>query len=132
VLASAIDDGRLDPARLLREDNELMSDIPSLDLPAFGTRPAELERVMSQLRAGRDEVGRAAYRILQRASEGAPDDEDASHVGAAALTVHAHQDAQRRILSPGQQRHWVRWAGLVPSPARTRLMAFAEATAEAA
>ena len=132
VLAEAIDDGRLDPARLLREDYELMSDIPSLDLLAFGTRPAELARVMTQLREGRDEVGRAAYRILQQASEGGLDDDAAPYVAAASLNVHAQEDAGRRILSPGQQRHWLRWAGLVPAPARTRLLAFAEATAEVA
>ena len=128
VLAEAIDDGRLDPARLLRADYELMSDIPSLDLLAFGTGPADLARVMSQLRKGRDEVGRAAYRILQQASVGALEDDAAAYVGAAALNVHAHADARRRILAPGQQGDWLRWAELVPAPARTRLVAFAEAT----
>ncbi len=107
--------------------------VPSGTTPAlmFDTAPLPLHRVMTQLREGRDEVGRAAYRILQRASEGALDDDAAAYVGAAALNVHAQEDARRRILSPGQQRHWVRWAGLVPPPARTRLLAFAEATAEA-
>lgn len=116
LIQAAYDEGR-DPVRV----TALM----------FDTAPLPLHRVMTQLREGRDEVGRAAYRILQRASEGALDDDAAAYVGAAALNVHAQEDARRRILSPGQQRHWVRWARLVPPPARTRLLAFAEATAEA-
>lgn len=132
VLGEAIDSGRLDPARLLREDYELVSDIPSLDLLAFGTRPTELARVMDQLRDGRDEVGRAAFRILRTASEGDLDDEAAPYVAAAALNVHADEQAQRRILAPGQRPHWLHWAELVPAPARTRLLAFAEATVDVA
>jgi hypothetical protein len=132
VLADAVDDDRLDPGCLLREDYELMSDIPSLGLLEFGTRPTDLGTVLAQLGEGRDEVGRAAFRILRRASEGALDDEAAPYVGAAALNAHAHRDAQRRILAPGQRPLWIHWAALVPPPARTRLLMFAEATLEAA
>lgn len=132
LLADAIDSGRLDPACLLREDYELVSDIPSLDLLAFGTRATDLARGTAQRRGGRDEVGRAAFRILRRAAEGALDDESAPYVGAAALNFHAHEDTQRRILAPGQRRHWLHWAAQVPAPARTRLLAFAEATLDVA
>jgi len=132
ALAKAIDDGRLDPASLLREDYELMSDIPSLELLAFGTKPTELARVMAQLREGRDEIGRAAFRILRLASVGLLEDEAAPYVGAASLNVHAHEHAQKRILATGQQAHWLRWAELVPAPARTRLMGFAAASSDAA
>jgi hypothetical protein len=132
VLVHAIGRRRLDPECLLREDYELLSDIPSLDLLAFGTHPAELPRVMAQLRDGRDEVGRAAFRILRFAAEGALEPADAPYVAAASLNVHAHGEAVRRILAPGQQQVWLGWAELVPDPARARLLHFARSTAEAA
>jgi hypothetical protein len=132
VLAVAIEAGRLDPADLLREDYELVSDIPSLDLLTFGTRPTDLARVMDQRRDGRDEVGRAAFRILRQASEGALDDAAAPYVAAAALNVHAREHAQRRVLAPGQRARWLHWAELVPAPGRARLLAFAEAPVDVA
>jgi hypothetical protein len=132
VLQAAIEEGRLSESDLLREDYELMTDVPSLGLVAFGTRAADLARVMAQLREGRDEVGRAAFRILRRATEGALDDADAPYVAAAVLNVHAYGEVQRVILTPGQQRLWLRWAERVPEPARDRLLRFAGSTADAA
>lgn len=132
VLADAIVHGRLDPGRLLREDYQLVSDIPSLDLLAFGTRPGDLPRVTAQLHEGRDEIGRAAFRILRLAAVGTLEDDAAPYVGAACLNARAHASAQQRILAPGQQTRWLRWAELVPAPARTRLLGFAETTVDAA
>jgi hypothetical protein len=132
VLADAIEEGRLDPATLLREDYELLTDVPSLDLLTFGTPDSDLARVMTQLREGRDEIRRAAFRILRSASEGSLGDASAPYVAAACLNVHAHKDVRRRILSPGQRAAWLRWAELVPPPAMTRLLTYAEATSDAA
>jgi hypothetical protein len=132
VLADAIEDARLDPASLLREDYELLTDVPSLDLLTFGTQATDLARVMTQLRQGRDEIGRAAFRILRSASEGSLGEASAPYVAAACLNVHAYEDARRRILAPGQRGQWLRWAELVPQPARARLLTYAEATADAA
>src|SRR3954452_7241979 len=132
ILADAIDQRRLDSECLLREDYELLSDIASLDLVVFGTKPTDVSRVMAQLRGGRDEVGRAAFRILRLASGGTVEGAAAPYVGAACLNVHAHENALTRILAPGQRRQWLRWAELVPEPARGRLLGFAEATADAA
>jgi len=132
VIADAIEGGGLDPGCLLREDYELLSDIPSLDLLAFGTQPTDLARVIDQLRDGRDEVGRAAFRVLRKASDGALGDEAAPYVAAAVLNVHALEQARRRILARGQRSRWLHWAELSPDPARSRLLAFAEATFDAA
>jgi hypothetical protein len=132
VLLAALDNRRLGRGQLMREDYELMTDVLSLDLLAYGTRPTDLARVTAQLRQGRDEVGRAAFRVLRLASVGVPSDEDAPYVAAACLNVRAHAQAQQRILAPGQRRHWLRWAELAPPPARARLLGFAEATADAA
>ena len=132
ALAEAIRERRLRSETLLREDYELMTDVPSLAMVEFGTRPTELARVMEQFRSGRDEVGRAAFRILRSASEGALEVDAAPYVGAAVLNVHAYGEAQRQILAPGQQPHWVSWAELVPEPARSRLLGFARATMDAA
>jgi hypothetical protein len=131
-LAETIDEERLDPADLFREDYELMSDVPSLELLAFATKPTDLARVMAQLREGRDEVSRAAFRILRSAVDGAVEPDAAPYVAAACLNVQAHEQAHRRILAPGQRQTWLRWAALVPDPARARLLQFAEATADAA
>jgi hypothetical protein len=132
VLQWAIDERRIDPEDLLREDYELMSDIPSWELLKFGTRPTDLARVTAQLQEGRDEIGRAAFRVLRLASLGTLDDDAAPYVAAACLNARAHEHAHKSILAAGQQRQWLRWAALVPAPARTRLLRFAEATADAA
>jgi hypothetical protein len=87
-----------------------------------GTAPADLERTMRQLREGRDEVGRAAFRILRSVAEdsfgGA---ERAPYVAAAVLNAHAYPEARRQLVAPGQREIWLRGAGLVPEPARGRL-----------
>ncbi len=131
VVQRALEEQRMSTSDLLRDDYELMTDVLSLRLVEFGTPPTDLARVMAQLSKGRDEVGRAAFRILRSAAEGSLDDDAAPYVAAAVLNAHAYGDA-RRILAPGQQRHWTRWAELTPVPARGRLLRFAALTADAA
>jgi len=131
-VTSAFEEGWFEPQMFLREDYELTSDLPELELIRFGTDPREHQRVMAQLRAGRDEAGRAAYRILQRALDGRVDEADAAYVGAAALNPHAYDDAQRRLVSPGHHDAWSRWAELVAAPARGLLRTFVEASRGAA
>ncbi len=132
ALMVAIDTGRLEGGDLLRADYELMTDVLSLSLLEFGTKPTDLARVMSQLADGRDEVGRAAFRILRSASTGALDEAAAPYVAAAVLNVRGYAEAQRAILAPGQRAHWLRWAELTPDPARARLLRFADVTAAVA
>jgi hypothetical protein len=129
VVMTAIDSGRLHGGDLLREDYELMTDVLSLGLLEFGTKPTDLPRVMQQLYDGRDEVGRAAFRILRSASAGELADTAAPYVAAAVLNVHAWAEARRAILAPGQSDTWSRWAELTPEPARARLLRFAAETA---
>lgn len=131
-VTEALEDGRLDPGLLLREDYELTTDVPELELVRFGTAPADYQRVMAQLRAGRDEVGRASYRILRRALDDAVDATDAPYVGAAALNPHAYDEARDKLVRAGQHDVWARWADLVVEPGRGRLLAFAEAARSAA
>lgn len=128
----AMEAGRLDGGDLLREDYELMTDVLSRGLLESGTRPADLWWVMRQLRDGRDEVGRAAFRILTSASTGALEDTAAPYVAAAVLNVHAYAEARRVILAPGHGEQWSRWAELVPDPARARLRGYADQTAAVA
>ncbi|MGI8522977.1 MAG: hypothetical protein ACR2K3_06660 [Nocardioides sp.] len=132
AVRDALDEGRIEPGQLLREDYELVTDVLSLGLVEFATPAAELPRVMAQLRDGRDEVGRAAFRVLRSAAEGSLDEEAAPYVAAAVLNVHAHGEAQRTILAARQQERWSHWAALVTDPARSRLLGFARATADAA
>jgi hypothetical protein len=126
-VALAVDDGVLAPARLLREDYELTTDVLELDLVRFGTQPGDVGRVMSQLRAGRDESSRAAYRILRRARDGEIDPADQAYVAAAALFPKAHDDARRRLVRPGDHGAWSAWAERATDPSRRRLLALAEA-----
>jgi hypothetical protein len=128
ALHAALVDRRVERSALLSEDYELVTDVPDLRLVEFGTPPAQLDRVMGQLRSGRDEVGRAAFRVLGSAAEGRLRDDEAAYVGAAILNLHAHDEARRLLLAPGQESTWIRWAGLVPEPARARLLGFAAAT----
>ena len=127
-VTSALEEGRLVPGHFLREDYELTTDVQELDLLAFGTRPPDLERVMEHLRRGRDEVGRAAYRILVRAAAGTVGQQDAAFVAAAALNSHAHAEALKHLSSSAAEV-WLRWAELVPEPGRSRLLALARAAA---
>lgn len=132
TLQHAIERGRLSGSDLLREDYELMTDVPSNVLLAFGTRGSDLARVRAQLGEGRDEIGRAAFRILRRATEGSLADAEAPYVAAAVLNAHAYGEAQRAILAPGQRGAWLHWAERASEPARGRLLRFADETADAA
>lgn len=126
-LEEAIDDGRVGRGILRRKDRALVTDVPSRSLVEAGTPPADLERTMRQLREGRDEVGRAAFRVLRSVAEGSfGGDEQAPYVAAAVLNAHARPEALRQVVAPGQREHWLRWAELVPEPARGRLTEFAE------
>jgi hypothetical protein len=130
AFTKALADGRVDLSALESEDRELATDVPSLALIEAGTRPPDLPRVMQQLRDGRDEVGRAAFRILRGAAEGTfgPDDRSA-YVAAAVLNPHAYDEAKRELVTPGRDAHWLRWAELVPAPAASRLTRLAEMSA---
>lgn len=125
-------DGELDPEELLREDYELGTDVQELDLLMFGTAPRDRVRVLEQLRDGRDEIGRAAYRVLSRAREGRIDEDDAAYVAAAALNPHAAAQLERGRLGVSGREAWQRWAELVPEPGRSRLLWFAARAAESA
>jgi hypothetical protein len=76
---------------------------------------------MASLREGRDEVGRAAFRLLRSAADGGLDLDQAPYVAAAALNPHAYAEARRMLSAPRER--WRAWAELVPEPARARLLA---------
>lgn len=126
-LKEALDEGRLVERHFMRTDLELTTDVLGIDLLRIGTAPADLERVTAQLRSGRDEVPRAAFRILRRAAAGGVQQSDASHVAAAVLQPRARSDARRMLVREGQYDVWSRWAALVHEPARGLLLHFAEA-----
>ena len=69
-IKEALDEGRLVERHFMRADHELLTDVLSIDLLRIGTPAADLERVTAQLRSGRDEIPRAAFRILRRAVDG--------------------------------------------------------------
>ena len=123
----ALDEGRLVERHFMRADHELVTDVLSIDLLRIGTPAADLERVTAQLRSGRDEIPRAAFRILRRAVGGGVRQSDASHVAAAVLQPRARADARRMLVREGQYDVWARWAALVHEPARGLLLGFAEA-----
>jgi len=127
-VTEALAEGRLVQSQFMREDYELATDVQELDLVRFGTPACDYERVMGQLRGGRDEVGRAAYRILQRAMDGGIAQRDAAYVAAAAQNPHADSEARSRLLRGGQVEVWSRWAAMVPEPARSRLLDYARLT----
>ena len=131
-VTEALAEGRLGPRQFMREDYELASDVQELDLLRFGTPERDRERVMRQLREGRDEISRAAYRIIQRALDGDIAQRDAPYLAAAVLNPTAHADARARLLGGDQYDLWSRWAGLVSAPARGLLVEFAEASPAAA
>jgi hypothetical protein len=122
-----LDEGRLVERSFMRADHELTTDVLSIDLLGIGTPPADLERVTAQLRAGRDEIPRAAFRVLRRAADGDLRQSEAAHVAAAVLQPGAREDARRMLVREGQYDVWVRWAALVHEPARGLLLGFAEA-----
>jgi hypothetical protein len=133
-LEQAIREGRLGRGVLRRQVRDLVTDVPGRSLVEAGTPPRDLERTLRQLREGRDEIGRAAFRILRSVADGSyAGDERAAYVAAAVLNAHAHQEARRQLVAPGQRDNWLRWAELVPDPARGRLTELAERSgAEAA
>jgi hypothetical protein len=128
VLMDGIESGRLDGGDLLREDYELMTDVLGLSLLEFATKPSDLAWVRSQLEEGRDEFGRAAFRILREASTGGLEEVAAPYVSAAVLNPHGYTEARRTIVASGQREHWTRWAELTSAPASGRLQAFADVT----
>lgn len=127
VVKKALDEGRLVERHFMRADHELVTDVLSIDLLEIGTPPADLERVTAQLRAGRDEIPRAAFRILRRAADGSTPPQEAAHIAAAVLQPSARADARRMLVREGQYDVWMRWATLVHEPARRLLLDFAEA-----
>lgn len=127
-LKEAFDEGRLIERDFMRHDYEVVTDVLCIELLRIGTPPAQLERVTEQLRAGRDEIPRAAFRILLRAAEGRIEETDAAHVAAAILQPTARADARRMLVREGQYDVWRRWATLVHEPARGLLMELAEAS----
>ena len=126
-VAQALGEGRLVERSFMRADYELTTDVLSIDLLRIGTPPADLERVTAQLRAGRDEIPRAAFRVLRRAADGDLRQSDAAHVAAAVLQPGARAEAHRMLVREGQYDVWARWAALVHEPARGLLLDFAEA-----
>ena len=122
AVKDAITEGRVDRALFESEDRELLTDVPSLALVRIGTPTAALDATLSNLAAGRDEVGRAAYRILKRVSEDSfGPDVLAPYVAAAVLNVHGYDEARRHLTGSGGPNTWAHWADLVPDPARGRL-----------
>ncbi|WP_299925986.1 hypothetical protein [uncultured Nocardioides sp.] len=127
-IKEALDAGDLVDRDFMRPDYELVTDVLGLELLSIGTAPADLERVTAQLRSGRDEIPRAAFRILRRAVDGGMPDSDAPHVAAAVLQPGARVDARRMLVREGQYDVWARWASLVHPPARGLLLDLAEAS----
>lgn len=125
--SDALREGRISSEIFLREDYELATDVQELDLLAYGTPKGERERVLAELRSGRDEIPRAAFRILRRAVDGDLPADDQAYVAAAAMNVRAADDVRRLLVRPGCSEPWERWAERTPEPARSRLLALAQA-----
>lgn len=133
ALRSAIDDGRIDRSLLQSEDRELVTDVPSLALLERGTPPAALAHTLDQLRSGRDEIGRAALRVLRDVAQGSfGGDDDAPYVAAAVANVHGYAEARRHLVRPEHRAAWEHWVPLVTEPARGRLVRLVELSAGAA
>ena len=126
-VTKALDEGRLVERSFMRDDYELATDVLSIDLLRIGTPPAELERVTAQLRAGRDEIPRAAFRILRQGAGGELRQSDAPHLAAAVLQPGARADARKMLVQEGEYDVWVRWVTLVHEPARGLLLELADA-----
>lgn len=131
-VTAALEEGRLGQADLLREDYEILTDVPGLDLLRFGTPPRDLDRVMLQLRAGRDEVLCAAHRILRRARDGDLTELDAPYVAAAILHPGTVEEARRTLARSGDAAIWQRWAARTNEPAARLLGALAQECRDAA
>ncbi len=126
TLATALEEGRVDRSLLDSEDREPVTDVLSLSLLERGTPPAALAMTLQQLSRGRDEIGRAAYRILREVTRGefGPDG-DAAYVAAAIVNPHAYLQAWRGLAVDTPPERWRHWAALVPDPARRRLLRLA-------
>lgn len=132
ALDRAIREGRVDPDVLQSEDRELVTDVASLDLLERGTPARELVSARERLAHGRDEIGRAAYRILRSVAEGTfGTDQDAPYVAAAVVNAHAHAEAVKQLVRPEHRAGWKHWSELVPEPARGRLLHLAESSGAA-
>lgn len=133
ALERAIRDGRVDPAVLQSEDRELVTDVSSLDLLERGTPPGALASARDGLADGRDEIGRAAYRVLRAVADGAfGADDDAPYVAAAAVNAHGYAEARRQLVRPEHRAGWEHWSSLVPDPARARLRRLADLSSASA
>jgi hypothetical protein len=107
--------------------------VASLDLLERGTPARELASARERLANGRDEIGRAAFRILRSVAEGTfGTDEDAPYVAAAAVNAHAYAEALKQLVHPQHRAGWERWSPLVPEPARGRLLRLGELSEAAA
>lgn len=131
ILATAVARG-MPSERFMREDYELATDVPELELLRFGTPPRDLARVMEQHRSGRDEVSRAAHRLLESARRGDVAAADHPYVAAAVLNVRGFDDARRNTLRANEPDFWGHWAERVVDPARGRLLELAGLGEEAA
>lgn len=125
VLAAVVRSGDLPSEFFLREGFELTTDVLGLDLLRFGTSARKLDRVMLQLRAGRDEISRAAFRVLERARRGDVAPADQAYVGAAALNVRAYDDMRRQIVRTDAPDCWAEWAERLVEPSSGRVRALA-------
>jgi hypothetical protein len=126
AVKAALVEGRLEWSLFDSEDLELASDVPGLLLLEAGTPPAALASAREQLGRGRDEIGRAAFRILSRvAGDTFGGDELAPYVAAAVLNPHGYDEALRALAGSGEVEAWSRWAALTPEPARSRLLRLA-------
>ena len=129
---AALDEGTIAERVFMRADHELVTDVLAIDLLRLGTRPADLDRVTAQLRSGRDEISRAAFRIQRRAADGGRGESEASRVAAAVLQPEASADARRMLVREGHHEIWAHWAALVHEPARALLLDLADRSRAAA
>ncbi|GAB3859422.1 hypothetical protein GCM10028801_20800 [Nocardioides maradonensis] len=123
-LADAVGRRRITQSTLLREDYELLCDVPELEILRFGTPAPDHARVLMQLREGRDEIAKAAFRVLERARRGEIGEGDSPYVAAALLNPRAHS-AALRALRPDHRERWKEIAAELPEPARSRGLALA-------
>ena len=129
TVRQAIEARRVDRSVFESEDRELVTDVHSLVLVEYATPPQALAATLDQLARGRDEVGRAAYKILRRVAEGTlPEDAPPPIIAAAVLQPHAYAEAQRGLALSCSSHVWRSWADRLPEPARGRFLQLAEAT----
>lgn len=121
VLVRALAAGRLCSQDLMREDYELTTDVMELELLRFGTPARDRARVLQQLRDGRDEIGRAAYRVLERARRGEVAALDQAYVAAALLNVRAFDEMRAQLERTKDAGCLADWVERVPEPASSRL-----------